>query len=342
MVRIGIVGIGFMGMIHYLAAQRLQGAQVAAIVSRDPKKRAGDWRGIRGNFGPPGQLMDLRGIKAYSRLSELLADPEIDLVDICLPTHLHFQASIEALRAGKHVLVEKPIALKLEEAEKMVEVSQENKKLLMVAQVLPFVPEFAWALRLARSGQAGRLLAGHMERIISKPDWSAEIADPAKTGGPAIDLHIHDAHYVALLGGVPRAVFARGVKENGVVMHLTTQYIYDANGPACLSCSSGALCQKGREFTHGFELYFEMATITYRLGSPLTIYWSDGTTERPTLSGSDDPTSAFTEELQAAVNGVQRGRSPQELSAELARDALVMCYREIESATSGQVISLHP
>ncbi|MCS7014591.1 MAG: Gfo/Idh/MocA family oxidoreductase [Gemmatales bacterium] len=340
MVRVGIVGIGFMGMIHYLAAQRLDNARVTAIVSRDPKKRAGDWRGIRGNFGPPGQLMDLRDLKAYSRLSELLADPDIDLVDICLPTSMHAQASLEALRAGKHVLVEKPIALSLEDAARMVEAAQQTGKLLLVGQVLAYVPEFAWALQLARSSAAGKLLAGHLDRIISKPDWSAEIADPAKTGGPAIDLHIHDAHYVTLIGGVPRAVYSRGVIENGVVTHLTTHYIYDSDGPACLTCSSGALCQKGREFTHGFELYFEKATVSYRLGSPLTVYWADGRTEQPKLMGGDDPTAAFTAELQAAVQAVVQGRAPQELSGELARLALALCYKEIESATSGRMVSV--
>ena len=57
MVRIGIAGIGFMGRIHYLAGQRLKGAAVAAVCSRDPAKLAGDWRQTRGNFGPePGQV----------------------------------------------------------------------------------------------------------------------------------------------------------------------------------------------------------------------------------------------------------------------------------------------
>ncbi|MCS7167669.1 MAG: Gfo/Idh/MocA family oxidoreductase [Gemmatales bacterium] len=341
MVRIGIVGIGFMGMIHYLAAQRLVSGQVTAIVSRDAKKRSGDWRGIRGNFGPPGQVMDLRGIKTYSQLSELLADPDIDLVDICLPTHLHAGASLEALRAGKHVLVEKPIALKLEEADRLVEEAQRAGKLLMVAQVLPYVAEFAWVLHWARSGEAGRLLAGHLDRIISKPDWSAEIADPSKTGGPAIDLHIHDTHFVALLAGVPKAVYSRGVVENGVVTHLSTHYIYGSDGPACLTCSSGALCQKGREFTHGFELYFEKATVSYRLGTPLTVYHADGRIDRPALSGGDDPTAAFTAELQAAVDAVASGRAPRELSGELARVALLLCYKEIESATSGRMVSIN-
>src|SRR5438552_988973 len=120
MVRIGIVSIGFMGMIHYLAARKLQGAQVVAICSRDPKKLAGDWRDIRGNFGPRGEQMDLGAIKKYDRLETMLADANIDLIDICNPTHLHPETAIAALKAGKHVLVEKAIALQPAEADRML------------------------------------------------------------------------------------------------------------------------------------------------------------------------------------------------------------------------------
>src|ERR1700739_4112366 len=103
MVRIGIVAIAFMGMIHYLPARKLKGATVAAICTRDPKKLAGDWRGIRGNFGPPGEMVDLSGVKKYDRLEALLADPDIDLIDVCTPTDQHASAAIAGLRAGKNV-----------------------------------------------------------------------------------------------------------------------------------------------------------------------------------------------------------------------------------------------
>src|SRR5437870_3825641 len=111
MLRIGIAGIGFMGMIHYLAWQKVRGTKVIAIGSRDPKKRAGDWRGIRGNFGPEGTQMDLAGVAAYAEYDELLADAKVDLVDLCLPPGMHAAASCRASAAGKHVLCEKPMAL---------------------------------------------------------------------------------------------------------------------------------------------------------------------------------------------------------------------------------------
>src|SRR5713226_7363685 len=308
MTRIGIVGVGFMGMIHFLAARKLKGAQVTAICSRDAKKLAGDWLSIRGNFGPPGQMMDLGSVKKYDRLEKLLADPEIDLVDICNPTHLHPETAIQALKAGKHVLVEKCIALEPRDADAMVDAATKTGKLLMVAHVLPFFSEFAFAAEAIRGGQFGKLIGGHFKRVISKPDWSAEIGDASKTGGPAIDLHIHDTHFIGLVCGVPNQVFSTGVVSGGAVDYLTTQYLYGPGGPA-VTCSSGAVAMQGRPFVHGYEIYLEKATLVYESGTcPLTLLTADGKSEQPKLTGGDDATTAFTLEIQAAVDGIQKGK----------------------------------
>jgi predicted dehydrogenase len=340
MVRIGLVGIGFMGMIHYLAARNLKGARVAALCSRDPKKLAGDWRGIQGNFGPPGEQTDLSGVKKYDRLDDLLADPEIDLIDVCNPTHLHPETALRALRAGKHVLVEKAIALTPADADAMLQAAAAARRLLMVAHVLPFFPEFAYAADAVRSGRHGRVLGGHFKRVISRPDWSAEIGDAAKTGGPAVDLHIHDTHFIGLVCGVPRQVFAAGVEENGAVQYLTTLYLYGPGGPV-VSCSSGAVAQKGRPFVHGYEIYLERATLVYESGTaPLTVLTADGKAELPSLAGGGDATAAFTLELQAAVEGVASGKEPDLLSGKLARDALVLCHKECESVRTGRAVTV--
>jgi predicted dehydrogenase len=340
MVRIGIVGVGFMGMIHYLAARKLRGARVTAICSRDPKKLAGDWRGIRGNFGPPGEQMDLAKVKKYDQLEALLDDPEIDLIDVCNPTHLHPGTAIQALKAGKHVLVEKAIALEPKQADNMLKAAKQAGKLLMVAHVLPFMPEFDYAAQVVREGTYGKMLGGHFKRVISKPDWSADIGDAAKTGGPAVDLHIHDTHFIGLLCGVPKRVFSSGLVQGDAVTYLTTQYLYGAGGPA-VSCSSGAVSQKGREFVHGFEIYCERATLVFESGAVgLTVLTADGKSKQPKLKGGGEATAAFTAEIQAAVNGVAAGREPDLLSGKLARDALVLCYKECESVRSGKPVAV--
>jgi predicted dehydrogenase len=332
MIRIGIVGIGFMGMIHYLAARQARGARVTAVCSRDPKKLAGDWRGIRGNFGPPGEQMDLSAVKRCTRLDEMLTDPEIDLVDICSPTNLHAEMALAALKAGKHVLVEKAIALAAADADAMLRAAAEAKRLLMVAHVLPFVPEFAFAADAVRGGRYGKLIAAHFKRVISKPDWSADIGDAAKTGGPAVDLHIHDTHFIGLVAGVPAKVFSSGVVgAGGAVDYLTTQYLFGPGGPA-VSCASGAVAMKARPFVHGYEIYLEKATLVFN-GTPLAVLKDDGETEHPDLQGGE--LTAFTAEIDAAAEGVRTGREPDLLSGKLARDALVLCHQEIESVRTG-------
>lgn len=338
MVRIGLVGIGFMGMIHYLAARGVKGGAVGAICSRDEKKLAGDWRDIKGNFGPRGEMMDLSGIKTYRHLDEMLADPDIDLVDVCNPTHLHPETALRALKAGKHVLVEKAISLTTADADAMVAAARSAGKLLMVAHVLPFIPEFDFAARAVREKTYGRLLGGHFTRVISKPEWSADIGDASKTGGPAVDLHIHDTHFIGLLAGVPRSVFSTGLIENDAVTYLTTSYLYGPDGPA-ITCSSGAVAMKAREFVHGFEIYLDKATLRFESGTcPLTVLHADGRTEKPTLAGGDDATAAFTHELQTAIDGVVAGKEPDLLSGQLARDALALCHREIESVKTGKIV----
>jgi predicted dehydrogenase len=347
MVQIGIVGVGFMGMIHYLAAAKATGAKVAAICSRDPKKLAGDWTSIQGNFGPRGTQMDLAGVSRHTDFDALLADPQVDLVDLCVPSDAHGKMAIQAVRAGKHVLVEKPIALATSEAEAMLAAAREAGKLLMVGHVLPFFPEFAFVAEAARSGLYGPLKAAHLMRIISKPDWSSGISDPNRSGGPALDLHIHDTHFIGLVCGVPTAVQSRGVVEDGAVVHLATQYVYNTPIPA-VSCVSGALSQAGRPFTHGFEFSFDRATVTYEfanlagqghLAMPLSVILPDGSVERPEL-GSGDPIDAFAQEISAAAGAVASGIEAPRLSGTLAEDALKICWAEIESVKTGKLIQI--
>src|SRR5438067_9814305 len=103
-------------------------------------------------------MMNLTGIKKYQNLDDLLGYKDIDLVDICNPTHLHPETAIAALRAGKHVLVEKAIALEPKDADAMVDAAKKAGRLLMVAHVLPFFPEFAFAARAIRAGAFGKVV----------------------------------------------------------------------------------------------------------------------------------------------------------------------------------------
>jgi len=347
MVGIGIVGIGFMGMIHYLAARKLTGGRVVALCSRDAKKLAGDWTSIQGNFGPRGTAMDLSAHARYADVAALLADPSVDLVDLCVPNDEHARLAIRALEAGKHVLVEKPIALTTADADLMVAAARASGKRLMVAHVLPFFPEFAFAAEAVASGRYGELRAAHLKRVIARPEWSRGIADADRSGGAAIDLHIHDTHYLCLVCGVPQAVHSRGVVEGNAVVHLATQYLYDRSGLTATAVS-GSLSQSGRPFTHGFEFYLERATLAFEfanlggqghVATPLSVILPDGTVAQPAL-GSGDPIDAFAAELTQAVEAVATGEDAPGLAGDLARMALKICHAEVESVKSRQTVRL--
>ena len=349
MLQIGIIGIGFMGMTHFEAAKKVTGARIAAIATRSEKKLAGDWSDIQGNFGPRGsETTDLTGISKYRSHSELLADPKIDLVDICLPTDQHEDVVMEALAAGKHVLVEKPIAIDIDSANRMVAAARKANRMLMVAQVLPFFPEFRWVREAVTSGKYGALRAAAFRRVIAEPSWSADMSDFRKLGGWGIDLHIHDNHFIGLLCGTPKAVFSRGLLMEGLVNHVSTQYLFD-DPNLTVSCISGGIAAAGLKFGHSFELFLEKATIQFDAGTygdswvvnrPLTLITSDGQVTNPTPGGGTEWCAAFTDELQTAVDGVASGKEPRILSGQLALDALRICLAEAESIAKEQPVSL--
>lgn len=344
MVNVGIVGVGFMGMTHFRAYAHVKGARVTAICTRDPKKLAGDWRAIKGNFGEPGGLVDVSSLARHEDWRKTIADPKVDLVDICLPPALHAEVAIAALRAGKHVVVEKPIALATGDADRMTKAANQSGKLLMVAQVLPFFPEYDFVLRAARKGTYGKLLGGYFKRVISDPLWIKDFYDPQGAGGPLVDLHIHDAHFVRLLWGRPRAVFAQGSFRGDVVEFVNSQFLFD-DPNVSVSATSGVIAQQGRPFTHAFEIRFARATLVYDLaglpgtepaGTPLSLLTADGKVTRPKLTAPD----AFVAELSEVVKAARTGVPSSLLSADLARDALEICMAETRSARTGKTVKI--
>ena len=362
-VRIGIIGAGFMGMTHIegatkfqdkrgkrtISGSKLRGGKVVAFATRNKQKLAGDWTMVQGNFGPPGGNYDVSPLKPYSDYHDLLADPDIDLVDICLPADQHEQVTMEAIKAGKHVLVEKPIAVELAAANRMVKAAEKAGVQLMVAQVLPFFPEFRYAADCIEKGKYGAIKAAHFKRVIAQPNWSSDMSDFRKLGGWGVDLHIHDNHYISLICGVPKQVYSRGILQDGLVNHLHTNYVYD-DSELAVTCVSGGIAAKGLAFGHGFEIYLEKATLLYDAGTyggewvvnrPLTLITNSGKVSEPKLKGGDDWCAAFTSELQVAVDGIRSGQTPRILSGTLARDALKLCYAEGKSIAAGRATKVN-
>lgn len=342
MINVGIAGIGFMGWIHWLAYKVVSGVRIAAISSRDPKRRAGDWRNIKGNFGPPGEQVDLKGVKAFESLDALLADPSIDLVDLCLPPHLHVEATLKAFAAGKHVFCEKPLALTEDECGRMVDAAKKAGKRLFAGHVLPFVPEYAEARRIISEGRHGKLLGGWFKRVISDPSWLPDFYDPERVGGPLVDLHVHDAHFIRLLFGMPTAVTCQGRRRGKVAEYCQTMFSFQDRSLG-VGAASGVINQQGRAFTHGFEIHLERATLQYefaviggqgKLLLPLTVYDDKGGVTQPPL-GDGDPVKAFVDEIGEIVTSLEAKRPSPILSGDLARDAVALCRMQEEAVLRG-------
>jgi predicted dehydrogenase len=337
-VGLGIVGLGFMGLTHLRASQSLRGGRLRAIVTTDPAKARGDFRSVRGNFGSGGGKIDLAGIRVYPGIDDMLRDETVTLVDICLPSHLHAPIAMRCLRAGKHVLVEKPVALRPADAQKMIGAARRSGRLLMVAQVLKFFPEFAHIADATRDRRYGQLLAVHFRRRIAKPDWGGGswFADPKKSGGMVVDLHIHDTDFVVHLFGKPRAVTSQGLVRGGSVDFIRTCYHYSRNAPLVTS-EAGWVNAQSLPFLHGYDAYFEQATIHYdahRAPEP-TVY--AGKKPQPLKLPAGD---AFATELQAAVDAVRAGKIPDVLSAQSAATSLEVVRAEEASARTGKMVTL--
>ena len=347
MLRVGIAGLGFMGMIHYLSYQKVRGAKIAAICEQTRKRLTGDWRDIQGNFGPAGKQMDLSGVATYDDLDAMLDDPKIDMIDITLPPALHADIACKALRKGKHVFCEKPMALKLTDCRRMVAAAQKANRQLLVGHVLPLLPEYAWARKVIDDGRYGKLLGGSFRRIISDPAWLKHYWKAEVIGGPMLDLHIHDAHFIRLLFGMPVAVSTIGRTRGQLAECWSTQFRFKRN--LAVTATSGTIDQQGRPFDHGFEIHLEKATLLFQfavvgndakyLCQP-TLLDDHGKAKAAKMPAGDPMMNAFESELKAVTQSVRSGKKNPLFSCDLARDAIAICQAETRSLLQQKTISL--
>ncbi len=350
MINVGIAGIGFMGWIHYLAYEQVSGIRVSAIVSRDAAKRAGDWTSIKGNFGPRGRQVDLSNVKVYETLEQMLADSDVDLVDLCLPPQMHLPAIEECFAASKHVFCEKPLALSTEECDAAITAGQKAGLHLMVGHVLPWFPEFQFAVDAIESGKYGRLTGGVFKRIVSDPLWLQDYWDRQKVGGPLFDLHVHDAHLIRMMFGRPSRCFSSGRLRDGVTEFAHTIFQF-ADPDVTVSATSGAIDQQGRPFCHAYEIYLEKATLQFELAA-----YSDGVEKieaKLMESGgngdaviqrvaieNDDPVLSFVSEVEEVRDSILSGNPSSVLDGILARDAVAICEAQEASIKSRTVIAI--
>jgi predicted dehydrogenase len=322
--KLAVLGLGFMGSTHVKALQNIQGVELASVCSYDEIALSGDFRHIQGNLGGPGELMDFSRVRKYREIEQALADPDIDAVDLCLPTDLHAAAAIEALRAGKHVLVEKPMALDGVAADRMIAEAERSGKILMTAQVLRFLPPYI-ALRQAISqGQLGLVRSAVFRRRCAAPAWGGWLKRPELSGGGVFDLLIHDVDMALHLFGKPERVAATGYEDNsrGIdILH--AQFVYSNGGVVLVD--GGWHHPKAYPFAMEFTVVADGGTIDFSSsGRAPTLFREDGGEERLALKDQDGYAAEVEYFVQCCLTGQQPEICPARESADAVKLARLM------------------
>ncbi len=193
MIKVGIAGLGFMGRMHYKCYKALPGVQVVAICDANPSIKE-DTQHAVGNIGDAQAGIDFGSFKLYADYEGMLKEAKLDAVSITLPTYLHTDFSIKAMRAGVHVLCEKPMALNVKDCKRMIAAANKSGKMLQIGHCVRFWPEYAKAKEIVDSGKYGKVIAATFQRFGSAPPWSKTIGLRRKTQrrrgiGPAHPRH---------------------------------------------------------------------------------------------------------------------------------------------------------
>jgi len=334
-VRVGIIGLGFMGRMHYGAYQSVPGAQVVAVCDADAKRASGDlsdgWSNVPGAEVSKLPMDRIRGTTDWR---ELLKFDEVDLIDVCLPTPAHLEVATAAIGTGKHVLCEKPLARNVADAKTIAAATAQSAGFFMPAMCMRFWPEWEWLKAAVTDSRYGAVRSATFRRASSTPKgW---FRNGQLSGGALLDLHVHDTDFVYHLFGKPKAVFSRGYsKDTGAIDHIATQYLYDS--PALVTAEGAWGLAEGFGFRMQFTVNFENATAEFEFGreKPLLVY-RDGKAETIEVSKGD----GYIGEMSYFVDCISKGVKPTKVTAEDAVNGLTIIEAEEKSVKAGQVVAL--
>jgi UDP-N-acetylglucosamine 3-dehydrogenase len=327
-ITVAILGGGFMGASHAANYKALDGrVRVKTVASRASERASSVARSV--------------GAELVTDLGAAIEDPEIDLVDVCLPTPLHREVTERALAAGKHVFLEKPIALTLEDADAIVAAAERSEVLFMVGLVLRFWPEYVELQRRLAARELGRPLAVSTHRLSPPADWNEWMGDASQSGGVPVDLLVHDFDQMNWLLGEPRRVYARAP----VPGHVLAVVEYDgahglAEGSMAMprsypfSSNVRVLCDGGVA-EYGFSA--APAEDGGNIGASaaprgLRLYPADGDPVTVPVESADP----WGPEIEYFVACVEQGRRPEQGTADQARKALAVSLAAARSLESGR------
>lgn len=336
MIKVGIIGLGFMGKMHFDNYAGIKGVKVVAIADIDKKKRAGDWSAIAGNIAGKGKGPNLKGITMYEKAEDLIKDPNVDVVDITLPTNQHIKYTLKSLAAGKPTICEKPMARTSAEAKKMAEAAKKSKTPLFIGHCIRFWPEYAKLKEIVDSKKYGAVLQATFCRFSLTPTWSWDnwLLDYKRGGGAALDLHIHDTDFVQYLFGKPQTISASmaGFKP-GQPDHIRANYTFKGKKNLMVTTEGGWMYTPGFGFTMNFRVHCEKATIVYDCNADKTfaVHPRKGKTIYPKVNKGD----GYSNELAYFMQCIGKGIKPKVITPESSIFSVKMIEAEISSAKSG-------
>jgi predicted dehydrogenase len=338
--RFGICGLGFMGRGHFTRLQAHPCAEVVAVCDQDPARRAGDWPDDAGNLAAmqaQSGRTALAGVVAYESPQELIANPNVDVVLITLPTFVHAAVTVAALQAGKHVLCEKPMALRPNDCRQMVAAARTSGRTLMVAQCIRFWPQYELIKRYVSEGRLGRVLFATLRRVGTPPQWSAGhwLLNGKLSGGAILDLHVHDIDYVQYLLGVPDEIYARGQRGvSGEIDHVVATYAYPDGRYVTLE--GGWVIAAPHAFDMEITVHGERGTLGWALSRGDDVWHTDVDGTRAISVAGD----ALRNELDYFIECVQSGRPPERCTPSSTRTSIILCWIERRAIELGRPVVL--
>lgn len=335
MVRVGIVGLGFMGRMHYRCWTTTPNAKVVAVCEANPAVLASAGEAKGGNVAGAADHIDLKSVAVHNNLDDLLASKAVDALSITLPTFLHADTTVKALEAGVHVLCEKPMALTVADCDRMTAAARENGRILQIGHCVRFWPEYVVARDLVRSGRYGAVVAASFRRFCSQPNWSPDnwFADDQRSGGQPLDLHIHDSDYIHHLFGLPEAVTSIADPPQG---YISTHYHYPSG--AAVVAEGCWRMTPAFGFEMSFAIVLENATIV--LDSTKTpafrVCPAEGEAFTPEVPTGD----GYTREIEHFARAVAGEKVEPIVTPEQSRDSIRLVLAEKQSARENRRIPL--
>ena len=332
-VNVGLIGLGFMGNTHLQVYTNLRNVKVVAVAEQLIERA--------------NQVASQIDARAYELQDELMEDPKVDMVDICLPTHLHAETTVKAAENGKHVLCEKPISLDLDGADKMIDAARRNNVKFMVGHVIRFWPEYQMLKKIRETSELGTLRSLVCSRLSARPAWAQGnwILDERKSGSAALDLHIHDTDYILYLLGTPDSVLAAGTVE-----HIQTLYNYGDG--LLVSAEGGWDLPEKFPFVMSYRAVFDRGTAEYfsNRTPTLTIYEGGKEPRAPrvpmppirakAVGGNISAIAGYYNEIKYFVDCVEKDEEPATVTPADARAALEVTLAEIASVRAGRTMAL--